>query len=350
MPSILIKGGKIFDRKELVCKDIFVKNGKILKIEPRISEASDYVFDATGKLVLPGLVDAHVHIDGVSPSEFSFPAELSSIPFGVTAVCDAGGVSGDGALLDSYAVKTAVFISYSGDAVACDTLLEKYGERAVGVKLYFDTALDTSVTASSLWRCCEYARKRGLRVMVHSSNSPIPMKEIVEMLDESDIITHAYHGGKNGCEENGYEALLLAKERGVIIDAGLAGHIHTDFGVFGRAVRAGFAPDIISSDITKLSAYTRGGRYGLPMCMSIAKELGMSELEIFKAVTEAPSRALGRWGEWGRLSLGGCADIAVFDCLGEGFSLTDESGNHIESKNGYRPLLTVSDGRILYKL
>lgn len=350
MSRILIKGGKVFDGKRLVCKDIFTENEKISKIEPEINEACDFVFDASDKIVLPGLVDAHVHMKGISPSEFAFSAELLSIPFGVSAVCDADAIHGDKAILDSYAVKTAVFIGYSENWEANDALLEKYGERAVGVKLYFDTALDSGVTVERLVRCCEYARERGLRVMVHSSNSPIAMKEIVMHLGFADIITHAYHGGINGCEENGFEALALAKERGVIIDAGFAGHVHTDFGVFRRAVISGFAPDIISSDITKLSAYTRGGRYGLPMCMSIAKELGMSELEIFKAVTEAPARALGRFGEWGALSVGGCADISVFDSLGGGFSLSDEAGNRIESKNGYRPVLTVSDGEILYKL
>ena len=38
--------------------------------------------------------------------------------------------------------------------------------------------------------------------------------------------------------------------------------------------------DTISTDITKFSAYKRGGRYGLPMCMGIAKVSGMSEEDI----------------------------------------------------------------------
>ena len=43
------------------------------------------------------------------------------------------------------------------------------------------------------------------------------------------------------------------------------------------------------------------------------------------------------------------ADIAVFDYTDEGFSLTDKAGHHIESKSGYRCLLTVADGQIIYK-
>ena len=43
------------------------------------------------------------------------------------------------------------------------------------------------------------------------------------------------------------------------------------------------------------------------------------------------------------------ADIAVLDYSDEETSLTDKSGNSIESKKGYRCLLTVSDGQIVYK-
>ena len=34
MARILIKGGRVFDGKDLVCKDIFTNNGVIIKIEP----------------------------------------------------------------------------------------------------------------------------------------------------------------------------------------------------------------------------------------------------------------------------------------------------------------------------
>ena len=349
MARILIKGGRVFDGKDLVCKDVFTENGKITKIEPRIDEECDFVFDAKEKLVLPGLVDSHVHIKGLSSPKYGFPAELLSIPFGVTAVCDAGSGLGDKTLLDSMAVKSVVYISYSKDEKANDILLEKYGDRAIGVKIYFDSSISPDITLDNLKECCKYARSRNLKVMVHSSNSPASMTEIVKALSAGDILTHAYHGGKNTCEENGFEALRLAKEKGVIIDSGFAGYVHTDFGIFRRAVKSGFIPDVISTDITKASAYTRGGKYGMPMCMSIAREAGMAEADIFKAVNENPAKALGKEDSWGSLAVGRAADIAVLDYSDEEISLTDKSGNSIESKKGYRCLLTVSDGQILYK-
>ena len=70
----------------------------------------------------------------------------------------------------------------------------------------------------------------------------------------------------------------------------MAGHVHTDFGVLKRAIDADCLPDTISTDITKASAYKRGGRYGMTMCMSIAKHLGMQEEDIFRAVTSTPAK------------------------------------------------------------
>ena len=53
--------------------------------------------------------------------------------------------------------------------------------------------------------------------------------------------------------------------------------------------------------------------------------------------------------EWGHLRVGRCAGLAVFDYTNEGFDLTDKAGNHIESENGYRCVLTVADGELVYR-
>jgi imidazolonepropionase-like amidohydrolase len=83
--------------------------------------------------------------------------------------------------------------------------------------------------------------------------------------------------------------------------------------------------------------------------MSLAKTLGMREEDIFRAVTSAPAKALGKEREWGYLKVGGIADIAVLDYCDEGFALTDKAGNHVESPMGYRCVLTVADGLVVYR-
>ena len=354
MAKILIKNGRVWDGERFYFADVLTENEKISKIADKIDEAVDFVFDASGKIVSAGLVDAHVHMRGIN-KDFGIHAEMSSIPFGVTAAADACGVFGDKALLDSFMLKNVIFVPAEfHDNKACfvsvEKMLEKYGEKAVGIKVYFDTQISEVKDIEPLCEVVEFAEKSGLIVMIHSSNSPVSMAELLGTLRKGDILTHAYHGGENNVSEDGFECIKSAKKRGVIIDAGLAGHVHTDFKVFENAVSCGAVPDIISTDITRFSAYKRGGRYGMTMCMSIAKHLGMSEEDIFHAVTSAPAKALGKEKEWGHLQVGRCADLTVFDYIDEGFDLTDKAGNHIASENGYRCILTVADGEVVYRI
>lgn len=354
MAKILIKNGKVWDGERFFSADVLTDNEKIIEITDIIDETADFVFDAKGKIVSSGLVDTHIHMRGISSTEFGLQAEMSCLPFGVTAAADASGVYGDKTLLNTFMLKNLVFVcanfkdnkAYFDEA---ERMLEKYGEKAVGIKVYFDTQMSEVSNIKPLCEVVKFAERNKLIVMVHSSNSPVSMPELLNTLREGDIFTHAYHGGLNNVSEDEFECIKNAKKRGVIIDAGFAGNVHTDFEIFENAVRHGAIPDTISTDITKFSAYKRGGRYGMTMCMSIAKTLGMSEEDIFRAVTSNPAKALFKENEWGYLRVGRCADIALFDYTNEGFSLTDKEGNHIESKNGYRCILTVADGQVIYR-
>ena len=354
MAKILIKNGKVWDGEKFLFADILTDGTSISKIREDIAEPAEFTFDAAGKIVSAGLVDIHVHMKGLPSEPFGIDPNMSSIPFGVTAVNDAGSSHGNGALLDAYSVKSTVFVGSSihdnhADLAAIEKLLPQYGDRAIGIKVYFDTAISPVRDITALKEICDFAVAHNLKVMVHCSNSPTSMAEIVNTLSPGDVLTHIYHGGANACIDNDFEAFRLAKEKGVILDTGFAGHIHTDFKHLEATFAAGFLPDTISTDITRLSAYVRGGRYGMPLCMTIARKAGMAEADIFRAVTDTPAKVLGKEGVWGCLKEGGCADIAVFDYANDGFDLTDKAGNHYESRQGYRCILTILDGQILYR-
>lgn len=354
MATILIKGGRVFDGERFLYKDVLIDNGIIVAINESISVAADTVYDATGKTVSAGLVDAHTHLRGISCEKYGTQAEMSCFPFGVTSAADGGCCLGDRALLDSFMLKAVVFISVNvknniPNFEAVDELLKKYGDAAVGLKMYLDSTTDEVEDISPLKQICDKAHSLGLRVMVHCSNSPVKMAHILDTLGKGDILTHVFHGGINRADEDGFECVMRAKERGVIIDVGMAGHVHTDFAVMKKAIECGVFPNVISTDVTRLSAYVRGGRYGMTMCMSIARHLGMCEKDIFRAVTLSPARALGKSDLWGRLGIGRAADIAVLKYTDEGFDLTDRAGNRIQSDKGYRCVMTVSGGQIVYK-
>ena len=313
-----------------------------------------FTYDAAGMTVAPGLVDCHVHFSGPEPDRFGIDPAMSCIPFGVTAAADAGGAHANRELAERYPVKNVTFVTVpivdnQPNFASTEKKLALYGDNVIGLKVYFDTNNTPVRDITPLKKICDYAQDRGFLVMVHCANSPVPMAEILETLNPGDILTHAFHGGIYTAAEDDFAAILAAKDRGVIIDAGFAGHIHTDLTVFRAAVEKGALPHTISTDITRASAYMRGGRYGMTMCMTMARTAGMEEAEIFRCVTTTPAKILGKEGVWGCLAEGGPADIAVFSYENEGFALTDRYGNHMESPTGYRCKLTVADGVILWR-
>ncbi len=280
MARILIKNGRVWDGEKFFSADILTCDGKIAEISEAITSDVEFVYDASGKIVSPGLVDAHLHLRGVSPGFGAFP-EVSCMPFGVTAAADAAATYGTLSYLDSLFLKNVVFVACRIEDNHAyfdhtEKMLAEYGERAIGVKLFFDTEGADVRDATALCDVVSFAKKHNLRVMVHSSNSPIPIPRLLSHLRPGDIFTHAYHGGKNNSSEDNFECIFDAKRRGVIIDAGLAGHIHTDFDIFKKGIDRGALPDIISTDLTEWSSYKRGGRYGMTMCMNIARHLGMT--------------------------------------------------------------------------
>lgn len=356
MADILIKNGRIWDGERFFFADVLTQGDRIAAIgenlEPQTTNT--FVFNATGMTVAPGLVDAHAHFSGPEPDRFGIDPAMSCIPFGVTAAADAGGAHADRHLAENLAVKNVTFVTVPiradrPDFGSAEKKLALYGDLAIGLKVYFDTNSSDVQTVAPLRQICRYARERKLLVMVHCSNSPVPMAEILETLSPGDILTHAYHGGIHSAARDDFASMVAAKERGVVIDAGFAGHIHTDLAVFQAAVAKGALPHTISTDITRASAYMRGGRYGMTMCMTLARIAGMEEKDIFRCVTGNPAKALGKEGLWGCLTEGGPADIAVFSWESEGFCLTDRYGNHMESPTGYRCKLTVADGVILWR-
>lgn len=354
MGKILIKNGRVWDGENFILADVLTDGEFIAKIEPNITDDSAYLYDADGLIVSAGLVDVHVHMLVDKTDEYGIQAEMSCFPFGVTAAADAGRKTGNPSAYEHFMLKNVVFISTTihndkVDFVELEQLVERFGHRVVGVKVYFDMHISEVTSVQVLADVCKFAKERNLLVMVHCSNSPTSMASILDTLNEGDILTHAYHGGDNSALEDNFECIKKAKQRGVVIDAGFAGHVHTNFHVLKKAIEEDACPDTISTDITKNSAYTRGGRYGMTMCMSFAKYYGMNENEIFRSVTSKAAKVLHKENEWGYLKVGRVADIAVFDYTNDAFILVDKAGNCIESKTGYRCVLTVSNGQIVFK-
>ena len=61
--SILIKNGRVATAAESYIADVYTEGEKIVAIGKDLDYQADQVIDATGKLVFPGGIDPHVHLD-----------------------------------------------------------------------------------------------------------------------------------------------------------------------------------------------------------------------------------------------------------------------------------------------
>ena len=91
--DLLIKNGTVVTEKEMFKADVAVKDGKIAMIGSDLSDiVADKVVDATGKLVLPGAIDAHTHLafpfGGTTSSDDYFAGTRAAACGGTTTVFD----------------------------------------------------------------------------------------------------------------------------------------------------------------------------------------------------------------------------------------------------------------------
>lgn len=89
---ILIENGKVWNSNKncLEKTDILVENGLIREISPNININSITKIDATGKLVLPGCIDGHVHFNdpGFTDMEDFCHGTMAAAAGGVTTIID----------------------------------------------------------------------------------------------------------------------------------------------------------------------------------------------------------------------------------------------------------------------
>jgi dihydropyrimidinase len=90
--SILIKNGRIITTSEDYIADIFIEGETISMIGKNLSTKADETIDASGKLVIPGGIDPHVHLDmpfmGTYSSDNYETGTLAALHGGTTMVID----------------------------------------------------------------------------------------------------------------------------------------------------------------------------------------------------------------------------------------------------------------------
>lgn len=90
--SILIKNGRVITASEDYTADIYIEGERIHSIGTSLAVKADKVIDATGKVVFPGGIDPHVHLDmpfmGTFSSDNYETGTLAALHGGTTMVID----------------------------------------------------------------------------------------------------------------------------------------------------------------------------------------------------------------------------------------------------------------------
>ena len=371
MQQILIKNGMNYDplTKEKAVKDIALSEGRIVSasgFEP------SHTVDASGCLVIPGLIDFHVHclpsasVLGVNP-------ELYCLPNGICSCVDAGssGVSTfNTALLHTIAgspvtIKALLHFSSAGQIAGSfpedqtpgfwerdkikDTVKNHPGIIR-GLKLRFsDNVLEHfKLGIEVLEEGIRFAEELGLPIVLHVNNPGIEIDTIAGLLRKGDVYCHVYSGSReNILDASGRvrRSIVNARERGVIFDAA-AGRRNFLFAVARKAMEQGFTPDIISSDMN-LGCFNIQPVISLPRLMSRYLALGLDLYELIDRSTVNPARWLGS-PESASLGEGSPADIAIFKIVEKETVFIDSSGAAEKGKQVLVPQMTVKNGIIMY--
>src|ERR1044071_3245694 len=375
--DLLIQHGEVLDPAAGIRgkQDIGISGGKIVEVAPALPEKeARRTVSATGLLVTPGLIDIHAHVF-VNAHDMGGHTDHHCRQSGVTTLCDAGStgsatLSGLRAGIDSHVrTRTRAFVNLSAigivgtsrggelshfpyaDPEGCARTIAETPDLAIGVKLRYGPGLVWEYTTEPVKMARRTAAIAGVPFMIHITDSPIPLPEILAEMAPGDIVTHCYHGRANGIMGQEKEFVLKevveAQRYGIIFDCA-HGRNHFSFRMIEKALDQGFLPDTISTDLTFTSA-TKGPVWDLTTTMSKLLHFGMSLDDLVARATAAPARIMGYEGTVGTLRPGANADMALLELRDGNYELTDSDRNTVTAERRLIARTTLKDGRVTYE-
>jgi predicted amidohydrolase len=352
--------------------DIAVEGGIIATTGSLGSSSAEQIVDAAGCLVVPGLIDAHAHINFGS-CDNSFRAEIGCFPSGVTTVIDGGtcGVAGFENLYNTIVAGSQVTVkSFLNVAAVGQTshlnseeldparfepekilrYCEKYRDNIVGIKVRLGAAMVKHHGIGAMTASMEIARRAGLPMIVHMIDCPIPVEEVLSRLAPGDVYCHVFHDTGAGVilDKNGkvLPEVFEAQRRGILFDVG-HGRGGASIRISKAALEQGFRPDLITSDLSRFSLY-RMPAHSMSYILSEYLQLGFSLEELIKLSTEAPAKAfLGGGG--GFIKAGVPADLAVLRILDKPVRFVDYVGGVLEGNRLIRCEMTLKGGEPVFR-
>lgn len=351
--------------------DIGVKNGIIEEVTKEISEhEASLTVDANGKMVLPGLVDLHVHVfEGVS--HYGINADQYCLKSGATTVLDAGSAGADTFYgFRRYVIdvsETRIFamlnISSMGmispvvgeleeirfaDVQKAVRVCEKNRDVIMGIKVRLSKHLVGNNGLLPLKKAREASEATGRPIMVHVGDTPGPLEEILNEMRKGDVLTHCFTGLPHGILDSRGEVIAEARsavERGVILDVG-HGQGSFAFEIARKAIQQGVEPKTISSDLHTYNI--NGPVFDLLTTASKFMHLGLPMNHVLEKITSIPATFLGLQDKVGTVRAGAFADLVLVELERGEFLFEDSYKNKETAKERMRPLMVMKGGKVRY--
>jgi len=190
----LIKSGRVVDPANKIDEvmDILVEDSSISKVAKNIKAQADKVIEAQGKIVMPGLVDMHVHLrePGREDKETICSATLAALAGGVTSVL---AMPNTAPAIDSKAniriLKAAIQKSAKANCFICAAITkERLGKELADIaSLKKEGAIALSDDGSSVDQdalmldALRLAKKEDILVICHSEDKKLSSSGVVNL-------------------------------------------------------------------------------------------------------------------------------------------------------------------------
>jgi allantoinase len=193
--DFLIRGGRVVTPEGVVRADVGIKDGKFVRIAPKVAEEAATTIAAKGRYVFPGIIDAHVHFNEPGRTDWE------GLASGSAALAAGGGtcffdmpLNSEPPVLDAAAfrVKKALaeekscldFALWGGLTPRnLDKLAGLRDAGAIGLKAFMcSSGIDSfpSVDAATLREGMKRAARLGLLVAVHAEDDALTAKLTAE--------------------------------------------------------------------------------------------------------------------------------------------------------------------------